>query len=74
MSKSEEFFDMDEADLNPRRAMDKANMHSNSIRILGDESIMVSVRNYDQIVVFKNNKIIKRFKNDYRSSRSFGSL
>ena len=63
MSKSEDFFNMDKADLQPRYAMDKANMHSNSIRILKDESIMVSVRNYDQVVVIKNNKIIKRFKN-----------
>ena len=63
MSKSEDFFDMDKADLNPKHAMAKDNMHSNSIRILEDESIMLSVRNYDQVVVFKNNKIIKRFKN-----------
>ena len=62
MSKSEDFFEMNKADLQPRYAKDKANLHSNAIRILEDESIMVSVRNYDQVVIIKNDKIIKRFK------------
>ena len=62
MSKTEDFFEMNKADLQPRYAKDKANLHSNAIRILEDESIMVSVRNYDQVVIIKNDKIIKRFK------------
>ena len=62
MSKSEDFFKMNKADLQPRFAKDRANLHANAVRILEDKSIMVSVRNYDQVVIIKNNKIIKRFK------------
>ena len=62
ITKTEDFFEMNKADLQPRYASDKANLHSNSIRVLEDESIMVSLRNYDQVVIIKNDKIIKRFK------------
>lgn len=61
--KKRAFFGVDEADLQPRYADDKAVLHSNSVRILSDDQIMVSIRNYDQVVVIKDDRIIKRFKN-----------
>ena len=62
MSKTEDFFKMDKTDLQPYFARDKSNLHSNAIRVLEDGSIMVSVRNYDQVIIIKNDKITKRFK------------
>jgi hypothetical protein len=63
MSKSEDFFEMNKADLTPRFAKSKDNLHANAVRILEDKTIMVSVRNYSEVLIIKNNKIIKRFKN-----------
>ena len=61
-SKKAKFFDVKEADLQPHYANDKANLHTNSIRLLSDGSYMVSFRNYDQIVIFNEGGVIKRFK------------
>lgn len=56
------FFGLKEVDLQPHYANDKAKLHTNSIRLLRDGSYMVSIRNYDQIVIFNEGGVIKRFK------------
>ena len=62
MSKSEDFFEMNKADLTPRFAKSRDNLHANAVRIIEDKSIMVSVRNYSEVLIIKSNKIVKRFK------------
>ena len=62
-TKTKDFFQVEKSDLNNRFAKDKANLHANSIRILPNENIMVSVRNYDQVIIIRGNEILKRFKN-----------
>ena len=62
-TKTKGFFQVEKSDLNNRFAKDKSNLHANSIRILSNEDIMVSVRNYDQVIIIRGNEILKRFKN-----------
>lgn len=61
-SEKAKFFGVEEVDLQPHYANDKAKLHTNSIRLLRDGSYMVSFRNYDQIVIFNEGGVIKRFK------------
>ena len=61
--KKKDFFQVEEKDLNSRFLKDKAFLHVNSIRVLPTNDIMVSIRNYDQVVIIRDEKILKRFKN-----------
>jgi len=62
-TKTKDFFQVERSDLNDRFATDKAFLHTNSIRILPNKDIMVSIRNYDQVIIIRDNKIFRRFKN-----------
>ena len=62
-TKTRDFFQVEKSDLNNRFAKDKSILHANSIRILPNEDIMVSIRNYDQVIIIRGNEILKRFKN-----------
>ena len=60
--KKKDFFQVEKKDLNSRFVKDKAFLHANAIRVLPNNDIMVSIRNYDQVVIIRDEKILKRFK------------
>ena len=62
-TKTKDFFQVEKQDLNNRFSEDKAFLHANSIRLLPNDDIMVSIRNFDQVVIIRDNEIVKRFKN-----------